>query len=85
MPGLNIHVNGDNCWEDLLHRKQDIIHLSDDADMEIAGLSGGMTSGRPSVALRINLPDGRVVIAETSMRLFLSAADVFRARYQNEL
>lgn len=85
MPGLNIHLEGDKCWPDLVSRREGIIHLADDAQIEIAALSGGMQSGRPSVALRINLPDGRVVIAETSMRLFLSAAQVFAARYGHEL
>ena len=47
----------------------------------VAALDGGMTSGRPSVMLRFGLPDGRTVLAETSMRLFLTAARAFAARY----
>ncbi len=83
MPSLDVHVEGDKCWPDLEARRDDIIHVTE--HMEVAALSGGMVTGRPSVAFRIDLPDGRVVIAETSMRLFLSAADMFRARYKREV
>lgn len=80
---LNISAEGDNVWPDLLEKRESIIHVTE--GMHIAALSSGMESGKPSVAIRIDLPDGSVVIAETSMRLFLGAAEVFRARYQKEL
>ena len=83
MAELHIHLVGDNCWPDLVEKRDKVIHITD--DMEIAALSGGMTSGRPSVALRINLPDGQVVVAELSMRLFLMAAHAFTARYGSEI
>jgi hypothetical protein len=38
-------------------------------------------SGKPSVALGFELPDGRWVLAETSLALFLTAAEALRARY----
>jgi hypothetical protein len=40
-----------------------------------------MASGKPSVMLRIDLPDGRVVLAETSLRLFAAAAHAFASNY----
>jgi len=40
-----------------------------------------MASGKTSVAFDIPLPDGRHVLAETSLELFLAAADALRARY----
>ena len=83
MPSLDIHLDGDKCWPDLEAKREQIIHVTE--HLEVAALSGGMQSGRPSVALRIDLPDGRVVIAETSMRLFLGAARAFRARYGEEV
>jgi hypothetical protein len=49
--------------------------------IRVAGLDDGMTSGKPSVAFGIVLPDGRWVFAETSLRLFLTAADVLKARF----
>lgn len=79
MPALNVHLDGDTCRPDLIEKRDQIVHVTD--GMEVAALPGGMESGRPSVALRIPLPDGQVVIAETSMRLFLGAARAFAARY----
>ena len=40
-----------------------------------------MTSGNPSVAIRVDLPDGRIVFVETSVKLFLAAAALIRAKY----
>jgi hypothetical protein len=51
----------------------------------VAALSRGMSSGKPSVMFRIDLPDGRTVMAETSMRLLLVAAKAFETRYRREL
>ena len=79
MLDLRIHLDGDGVWPDLKDR--DIIHLKDVGTIEIAALSRGMTSGRPSIAFRLSLPDGKVVFAETSLRLFLAAARALAARY----
>ena len=49
----------------------------------VAALPRGMNSGKPSVMAQVDLPDGRVVMAETSMRLFLMASRAFRIRYGN--
>jgi hypothetical protein len=40
-----------------------------------------MQSGKPSVCFRIDLPDGRVVLAETSALLFCRAAEAIVARF----
>jgi hypothetical protein len=77
MPSMNI-VLQEPAWPELRERT-DVIHTT--GPIGIAGLEGGMESGKPSVALRIDLPDGRVVLAETSLSLFLTAADALRARY----
>ncbi len=78
MLGLQIVMgDGDGCWPDL--KDKEIIHVTN--GLHVAGLAKGMESGKPSVAFRIDLPDGRVVVAETSLVLFLAAADVFKARY----
>lgn len=81
MLALKIILEGDGCWPDLKGNEERIIHLKDAGEIEVAALGGGMTSGRPSVAIRLDLPDGRVVFAETSMRLFLAAARAFAAKY----
>lgn len=80
MIALVINLSGDKAWPDLDPAK--IIHLANDAPpMHVAVLDMGMDSGRPSVALRIDLPDGKTVVAETSARLFVSAALAIKAKY----
>lgn len=44
-------------------------------------LPAGMQSGNPSVAFLIELPDGKLVFAETSLKIFLTAAAAFKGRY----
>lgn len=80
MIAMKVTFDGDNAWTDLAGKP--IIHLGEGAAaIEVAVLNGGLTSGRPSVAIRLELPDGRVVIAETSARLFVSAGRAIGARY----
>jgi hypothetical protein len=82
MPILKIHVCGDGCWPDLAEKPEKMIHTE---QMEIAALPHGMVSGAPSVAFRIDLPDGRVVIAETSLKLLVGATRVLVAKHsQNQ-
>lgn len=76
MIALNLQLDGDNAWPELVNRR---VAFAD--NLSIAGLAGGMQSGRPSVMLRIDLHDNRTVICETSLALFLTAADALRARY----
>jgi hypothetical protein len=40
-----------------------------------------MASGQPSVALLIETEPGTMIMAETSLKLFLMAADILKARY----
>lgn len=78
MPILSVTPNiEEQPWEDL--RRPDLIHIKE--PVRVGGLPGGMASGKASVAIALQLPDGRPVIVETSMELFLVAADVLRARY----
>lgn len=82
MPALHIHATGDGAWPDLLEILQReparVVHLPDPV-MHIASLPGGMTSGAASVCIRIDLPDGRIVLAETSLRLLRHAVEIFEA------
>lgn len=84
MNGLNIILE-EPAWPELADRGDDVIHISEGNILGLAVLDGGMTSGKPSVALRIDLPDGKVVIAETSARLLCTAAQTILARYPNLL
>lgn len=61
----------------------DLIHSTN--DIEVGVLPAGMASGKPSVTFCFELPDGRVVLQETSLELFLAAATGFMARYGDQL
>ena len=56
-------------------------HASEQSMIEVVTLAGGMTSGLPSVAIRLTLEDGSTAIAQTSARLFVTAAQAILARY----
>jgi hypothetical protein len=73
---MNVILDGDGCWPDLQDKK--IIRA---AGLQVAALRKGTREGSPSVAFRIDLEDGRTVIAETSLKLLLTASDLFRAKY----
>ena len=49
--------------------------------IQISGLDGGMVSGKPSIVIRLDLPDGKVVVAETSWALFDAAHSALRGRF----
>jgi hypothetical protein len=51
-----------------------VIHLGNDAQIEVGTLRAGMASGKDSVMLCFALPDGKIVLAETSAELFLATA-----------
>lgn len=75
---VDVVLDGEGAWPDLagcgkFHHEQRPKRLS------FARLPRGMTSGRSSVAIRIDREDGTVLVVETTMRLFLSVADAFRA------
>jgi hypothetical protein len=82
MPSLDIkldpsiHPDGDGCWSDLKERPFEHGLL-----VGIAALEAGMVTGRPSVMLRVETDDGRVILAETSLRLLSAAVRAFVARY----
>lgn len=84
MTHMNIILDGDNAWPDLKDKPADKFHHSKDI-AAVAMLNGGMVSGRPSVAFRIELDDGSTVVAETSARLFVSAARAIHARHPDLL
>jgi hypothetical protein len=82
MPALRFELNLEGAWPDLdptvgVGR----IRFQTTQDIVVGGLAGGMRSGQPSVMLRLNLPDGSVALGETSLGLFLQAADALRCVY----
>lgn len=79
MPIIKVSLE-EPAWPDIADKA--VIHLGRDAaPIQIAALSGGMSSGAPSVAIRIDLPDGRIVVAETSLRLFQMANAALLGRF----
>jgi hypothetical protein len=76
MPTLHIVLDGDDAFPHLRGRE---CFRTD--EFAVSALEGGMTSGQPSVAVIIELDDGRWVFAETSLKLFLAAADAFKGKY----
>ena len=84
MVKLHLILDGSGKWKDLLDKKQ-MIHLGDQAaGITVAALDHGMKSGRPSVCIRIDLLDGKVVLAETSLHLFAKAAEILKIKYREQ-
>ena len=77
---LRVIVDGDSAWPDLKTKK--IHHVT--KGLQVAGLRDGTVAGQPSVAIRIDLPDGSVVIAETTLRLFAAAGVVLKAKLETD-
>jgi len=77
MTVLKIHLDGDGCWPDLAGRELVRLELQ-----EVAMLAGGMSSGKSSVSFRLDLPDGRTVIAEQSLDQLEAFVRACRAREQ---
>lgn len=49
--------------------------------MDIGVMPNGTEQGNPVVMIAFKLPDGRGVLVETTLKLFLTAADAFRTKY----
>lgn len=82
---LSIHINGDGCWPDVTPESEQLTWLhSTTENLSIARLPAGMQSGASSVAIRVNTPDGRIVVVEVSMKLFQAAAQAFAAADQHD-
>lgn len=78
MPDINIAIVGKDLsgappWPNAT----ELIHLPD-STWYVAILEGGMRSGGTSIALRLDLPDGKAVIAETSAALWEGVARAIR-------
>jgi hypothetical protein len=75
-----VEREGEAVWPEIADKP--LHHLGNGAPpIQLAVLDFGMTSGRPSMAIRLDLPDGSHVIAETSARLFAIAARLIMAKY----
>lgn len=80
MPAMTIKLDSQGLWPDLVDKS--VTTLDPMAPpIQVAVFEHGMADGAPSVALRLDLPDGSVVIAETSARLFVNASTLIKAKY----
>ena len=80
MIAIKVHDEDNGAFKD--YQDKTIIHLGNDAQpIRIAALGGGMTSGKPSIAIGLEIGNDTLVLAETSLALFLGAADVLRNRF----
>lgn len=77
-PSLHVFIDGDQCWPDL-----DLMapEVHNGGKISVAALPGGMSSGAPSLTIRVDTDDGLLILAETSLALFLTAAEAFKAKY----
>jgi uncharacterized protein (UPF0371 family) len=80
VPAIILKLDGERCWPDLADKMDQIIDV--EAPIQIALMPGGMSTGKAAIAIRIELPDGRTVIAQTSQELFDAAARAFRGRLE---
>lgn len=83
MPAIDITILADDTerppWDDAYDGRT--IHHLQEATWRIALLGGGMSSGLPSVALRLDLEDGSTVIAETSLAALTGVIAAARGRW----
>lgn len=78
---LTINLDGDNAWPDLVDKQVILPASMDGAAVQLALLDNATKQGRPAVTIRIDLADGRVVLAETTARLFVTAARLILTRH----
>ena len=81
MPHIDLKLDGDACWPDLEERLAMPCTEAEATGLGMAGLAGGMSSGKPSVTIRLDFADGSSRVVQTSLSLLLIAADAFRARF----
>lgn len=78
---VTIVRNGDEApWPELRAADTTLHHVTH-GNLGVAILEAGMSSGRPSVALRVTLDDATVVIVETSLALFAGAVIAARGAF----
>lgn len=75
-PMIHVELEGDGAWSDLPEPHK-IVHYQ--KSWRVALLKQGMRSGRSSIALRLDLPNGDVVVAQTSLAAWLAATKVLEA------
>lgn len=80
MTGLEIHLDGDGCWPDLAE-KQAAGKLHEPGRLAgVALLPSATTAGKHTVTFRVELPDGSIATAETTLALLVTAVGGLKTR-----
>ena len=71
MTTIRVIADGDDAWVDLKDWVESgdprlVMAMGNDTVWQLTFLERGMESGAASIGLRLDLPDGRIVVAETS-------------------
>ncbi len=75
MIALRVDLDIDSApWRDIDGAAQGML-------ARVCGIPKGTGEGLPAVGIAVQLDDGTWVIAQTTMRLFVTAARAFAARY----
>jgi hypothetical protein len=82
-PSMRILADGDGAWPDLKDKIKAGKTIHHTGAIDIARLAQGTVSGNSSVAIKVDLANGYSLVLETTMALFLSAADAMRV-YEEE-
>jgi hypothetical protein len=69
---LQVLLDGDNCWPELKEKG-----FVEGQFVGIARLRKGTISGKSTVTVRIELPDGQTVLAQTTLALLDNALPAF--------
>lgn len=72
---LQVIMNGDNCWPELKEKGFTVGLLEG-----IALLPNGTVQGNATVTIRVELPDGKTVLAQTTLALLSDAVKAFNIR-----
>ena len=84
MTMIHLLLDGDGAFRDLQGKEDQVIDLAD-KPFTVAALDQGTAGGNPSVMIRLDLPDGRVVLQQTTAKLWITVARALRGRWPDEL
>ena len=74
---LDVYTHGDNCWPDLIDTNGQPKFVEGTL-VGIARLPDATAKGNSTVTVRVELPDGTTVLAQTTLALIHNAVNVFK-------
>lgn len=75
---LFLDAEQEGMLADIAESRDDLIECT---DLRIGALADGTEGGKPSIVIAAVTPDGKPVVIQTTLALFLSAGDAFKARW----